>query len=315
MSMSASVCLIGGSGFVGSAIVAALVESGLRISVATRQRERHKHLLVYPQVTLLQCNVHDPAALRALIQGHDAVISMVGILHGSAHEFVEAHVVLLQKIVQAMQASGVRRLVHISALGAALDGPSAYQRSKARGEDVVRASGLDWTILRPAVVFGRGDHLLNRFAGLLRCAPLLPIAGANTRFQPVWVEDVAQAVMACLRREQTLGQCFDLAGPEVYTLRELIAWVGHCTGYVRPIIALPYALAWLQAALFECLPGEPVLSRDNVRSLLRDNVSVQGFPVTQLGMTPSALTAVAPLYLTEQNPRGRYALFREHAGR
>lgn len=309
------IALIGGSGFIGSYIAARLCDDGKSVSVATRRRERSKdRFILLPQTDLIECNVHDDAALATFLAGHDAVVNMVGILHGSRATFERVHVGLTQKVIQACQRVGVKRLVHISALGAAADAPSDYQQTKARAEELVRASGLDWTILRPSVVFGRGDSFLTMFAGLLRIAPFLPMAGADTRFQPVWVEDVARAAAACLDREATIGQTFELAGPRTYTLRQLVDYVGRLTGHRRPVIGLSHGLAMLQAALFECLPNSP-LSRDNVRSLGRDNVSATGFPVAALGFAPTALETVAPLYLAGHGARAAYDDYRSGAHR
>lgn len=289
------ICVIGGSGFIGSYIAERLTEQGCQLTIATRRRERAKaSLLVLPGVQLVEADIHRPEALKSLISGHDAVINMVGILHGNAAQFDKAHVQLSEKVITACQSRGVRRLIHISALGADENGPSLYQQSKGRAEARVRESGLEWTILRPSVVFGHGDSFLNMFASLLRKAPLLPLAGAQTRFAPIWADDVARAVEASLARRAAIGQSLDLAGPGVYTLAELVGLVGRSIGKPRPVIALPQGLAMLQAALMECLPGPALISRDNVRSLSVDNVSERPFPAALLGFSPTALEALAP---------------------
>ncbi|OQS37720.1 complex I NDUFA9 subunit family protein [Chromobacterium haemolyticum] len=289
------ICVIGGSGFIGSYIAERLTEQGCQLTIATRRRERAKaSLLVLPGAQLVEADIHRPEALKQLISGHDAVINMVGILHGNAAQFDKAHVQLSEKVIAACQSLGVRRLIHISALGADERGPSLYQQSKGRAEARVRESGLEWTILRPSVVFGHGDSFLNMFASLLRKAPLLPLAGAHTRFAPIWAGDVARAVAASLSRRAAIGQSLDLAGPGVYTLAELVSLVGRRIGKPRPVIALPQSLAMLQAALMECLPGPTLISRDNVRSLSVDNISDQPFPSALLGFSPTALEALAP---------------------
>ncbi|MEQ6290881.1 complex I NDUFA9 subunit family protein [Vogesella sp. GCM10023246] len=292
------IAIIGGAGFIGSYIAEHLARDGHSLDIATRNRERHREAFLHlPTVELVECNVHDPQQLRALLVGHDAVISMVGILHGSRTAFERAHVTLVGNIVAACQQLGIRRLLHISALGAAENAPSDYQQTKGKGEALVRASGLDYTILRPSVVFGAGDSFLTMFATLAATAPLLPLGGADTRFSPVWVDDVARAMAACLRKPATIGQTLDLTGPGTYTLRQLVAYAATLSGHPRTIIGLPESLAMLQATLMECLPGPTLLSRDNVRSLRVDNTSSQPFPSDLLGFAPAALQSVAPLYL------------------
>lgn len=292
------ICIIGGSGFIGSYIAERLTEQGCQLTIATRRRERAKaSLLVLPGAQLVEADIHRPEALKSLISGHDAVINMVGILHGNAAQFDKAHVQLTEKVIAACQSLGVRRLIHISALGADERGPSLYQQSKGRAEARVRESGLEWTILRPSVVFGHGDSFLNMFASLLRKAPFLPLAGAHTRFAPIWAGDVAHAVEASLPRRAAIGQSLNLAGPGVYTLAELVSLVGRHIGKPQPVIALPQSLAMLQAALMECLPGPTLISRDNVRSLSVDNISDQPFPSALLGFSPTALEALAPSLL------------------
>ncbi|MGL6069716.1 complex I NDUFA9 subunit family protein [Craterilacuibacter sp.] len=307
-----SIVLIGGSGFVGRHIAEALTAQGMRLTIACRSPERVKALTTLPGVELQPCDVHDPAALARLIAGHDAVISMVGILHGSRQAFETAHVALVEKIIHAMKQTGRKRLIHLSALGADEHGPSDYQQTKARGERAIMQSGLDYTILRPSVIFARDDNFLNMFARLLAVLPVLPLAGADTRFAPVWADDVAQAVAACLTKRATIGQTLELAGPHRYRLRELVAYVGELTGHPRTLIGLPMPLAMLQAGVMECLPGPTLISRDNVRSLSVDNVSLQPFPAELLGFTPHALEAVAPGWLGAEERNARLARWRGH---
>jgi NADH dehydrogenase len=313
------VVIIGGTGFIGSAIANRLSQAGVPILVPTRRRSRAGHVLLLPMVEAIEADVHDPATLAGLIAGADAVLNTVGILHsrsGSPYgaDFARAHVELPKKIVAACRNAGVQRLIHISALGADADAPSEYQRSKAAGEAAIRSTGADlaWTILRPSVVFGRGDHFLNLFAGLARRFPVLPLAGAKTRFQPVYVEDVAEVVVRALDARDAAGQIFEVAGPTVYTLRELVEYVSALVGCPRPIIPLPEALAMLQARLMELAP-QPLMSRDNVRSLRVDNVA-HGAPLP-FGLTPTALEAVVPGWLGEGGSRARYYPFRRQARR
>lgn len=309
------VLLVGGSGFVGSAIANRLSEAGVRVRIPTRRRERARHLLPLPTVEVIEADVHDPATLARLTRGVDAVISLVGVLHsrpGSPYgaDFERAHVSLPEKLVAACRGAGVSRLVHISALGAAKDGPSEYQRSKAAGEAHIRAGSPDiaWTILRPSVIFGPGDSFLNLFAGLVRRFPVMPLGGAGARFQPVFVGDVADVVARCLDDERSAGQTWTLAGPTVYTLRQLVEYVGDLTGCRRPVIPLPEGLAMLQAGMLEMLPG-PLMSRDNVRSMRADNVA-DGAPLPW-DMCPTPLEAVAPGYIGGQRPHALLGVYRE----
>ncbi|MRR09347.1 complex I NDUFA9 subunit family protein, partial [bacterium] len=226
-----NILLIGGSGFVGSRLTAALSRHGHRICVPTRRRERARHLLVLPTVEVVEANVHDEATLRSLMAGWDAVINLVGILKGGRGEpygagFAHAHVELPRKIVRVMQDAGVRRLLHMSALQADDRAPSGYLRSKAAGEAAAFAVAppVAVTVFRPSVIFGQGDSFLSLFASLLRIAPLLPLACPEARFQPIWVDDVAELMAESLERAESYGQAYDLGGPRVYTLRELVRY-------------------------------------------------------------------------------------------
>jgi NADH dehydrogenase len=303
-----SVLVLGGSGFIGGHLLAKLAETEWRVIVVTRHYERARHLIEVPSVDdIVEADVHDDASLHRLVQGHDAVINLVGILHsrpGTPYgpEFAKAHVELPRRIAQACAAHGVRRLLHMSALGAAPDAPSMYLRSKADGERAARSQpDVGVTIFRPAVVFGDGDHFLNMFAGLEKFLPLVPLAGADARFQPIHVEDVAQAIVNALLNERTIGKIYELAGPSVYRLRDLVKLAGMYSGHARPVIGLPESLARLQAMLLEHLPGEPMLTRDNLDSMKVDNVAAA--PIDpELGIEPTSLEAVAPYYLTSQRP-------------
>lgn len=313
------VVIVGGSGFIGSAIANRLCEAGVKVLIPTRRRSRAGHVLLLPNAEVVEADVHDPAALARLFEDADAVINTVGVLHSRpgtpfGPDFARAHVELPQKIVTACRTAGVARLVHISALGANANGPSEYQRSKAAGEHAIEAAGPDiaWTILRPSVVFGRGDSFLNLFADLARMFPVLPLTGASCRFQPVYVEDVAEAVYQSLTRPDAAGQTFELAGPTVYTLRQLVEYVSALVGKPRPVVGLPEGIGMVQARLMEFAP-QPLMSRDNVRSMRVDNVA-SGEP-QPFGLTPTALEAVAPGWLGTAGPRAFYYPFRRHARR
>ena len=310
MSKPFHVLVLGGSGFVGRHVCEQLVRAGHRVTVPTRRASRAAGVQTLPGLTVLETDVHDDAALARLVHGHDAVINLIAVLHGDEARFERVHVQLPGRIARAMQAAGVQRLVHISALGADLSGPSLYQRSKARGEAVLQSAGLELSILRPSVIFGSEDKFLNLFADLQQITPVVPLAGSRTRFQPVWVNDVAAAVVRSLNDRQSIGQTYEACGPETFTLGELVhlsgQWAGVNRGQGRPTFPLPRWVGWLQALGMEMLPGEPLMSRDNLASMQVDNVTSGQLPsLTTLGITPAALSAVAPTYLGHRGPRSR----------
>jgi uncharacterized protein YbjT (DUF2867 family) len=308
------VLLLGGTGFVGRHVCEHLVRQGWALTVATRRASNARHVQHLPGLTVLEADVHDEGTLRRLLPGHDAIVNLVAILHGSEAAFARAHIELPEKLARVALASGVRRLVHISALGAdpatADTAPSAYLRSKSRGEAVLQqaaSQGLQLTVLRPSVIFGADDRFLNLFARLQRVAPVMPLAGAAARFQPVWVEDVARAVQRCLQDEATIGQTYELCGPQVLTLRELVQLAGRAAGINhgrgRPVLPLPMALGKLQALLMELAPGEPLMSRDNLDSMKIDNVATGRLPgLLTLGITPAGPGSIAPGYLAGGDP-------------
>ena len=315
------VLVLGGTGFVGRHVCEKLARLNIRVTVPTRRRSNAYNVQSLPMLDVLEVDIHDPAALAALVAGHDAVVNLVAVLHGDEAAFERAHVELPKKLATACQQTGVTRLVHISALGAALDAPSMYQRSKARGEAALQAAGLDLTILRPSVIFGADDKFLNLFAKLQAVFPVMPLAGAATRFQPVWVEDVAQAVVNSLSQHtDSKNQIVETCGPDVLTLKELVqlsaiaAGINHSRG--RPVIALSPFLGKLQASAMRLLPGEPLISQDNLDSMRVDNVGTGKLPNLQtLGITPSALAAIVPTYLGNSSVLRQQLVFRKTAGR
>ncbi len=317
-----NVLVIGGAGFIGRHIVARLIARGLRVTVPSRRRARARHLILLPTIDVVECDVHDDAALSSLMPEKDAVINLVGVLHGSqgtpyGREFARAHVELPRRIVAACRAHGVGRLLHMSAMGADSDGPSMYQRSKGDGDAAVRASQLNWTILRPSVVFGPEDSFLNLFATLAKFFPVLPIGAADARFQPVWVGDVADAFVNALDHRTTFGRVYELAGPRIYRLRDLVAFAAAASGHPRRVFKLPDSLARAQAMLMELAPGEPLMSRDNLDSMKVDNVAAeQPFrPAPELGIRMTSMEAEAPAYLARAHARSRFGLYRARAGR
>jgi uncharacterized protein YbjT (DUF2867 family) len=296
------VLVTGGSGFVGRALCERLArrDAGLRITVPTRNVMRSMPLRMLPTLDLAEIDLlrADDAALARLVAGHDAVVHLVAVLHGDEARFRRVHVELPRRLAAACTATGTRRLVHVSALGVGPNAPSMYLRSKTDGEALLRASGLDVTVLRPSVIFGARDKLLNTFARLQALFPVLPLAAADAQFQPVWVEDVAEAIVRCLERPATIGQVIECAGPDVLTLREIVQAAGRHAGHERPVWALPAAVARLQAALMALAPGEPLLSRDNLHSMTVPNVASGSLPgLAALGIVPASLAQVAPGYL------------------
>lgn len=307
------VLLLGGTGFVGRHVCEKLARLLWPVTVVTRRSSHAQHLQPLSLITVLPGDVHDEATLRRLLPGHDAVVNLVAMLHGNAVAFERTHVELPAKLAKACMAAGVKRLVHVSAIGADDSNPEAapslYLRSKSRGEAVLKAAaanGLQLTVLRPSVIFGAEDRFLNLFARLQKLFLFIPLAGAQARFQPVWVEDVAQAVVQCLQQPATIGQTYELCGPSVYTLKQLVQLAGRAAGVNhgrgRPVIPLPMVLGRLQALLMELTPGQPLMSRDNLDSMRVANVASGRLPgLAALGITPAALTAIAPGYLGQND--------------
>lgn len=293
------VCVLGGSGFVGLHVVSQLCERGYEVSVPCRNFDHAKHLSVLPTVTLVEANVHDPETLVRLFRDADAVINLVGILHeGKRGGFQHAHVELPRKVVAACRAAGVKRLLHMSALGGNPGGLSRYQRSKGEGETLVMAAhgeDLAVTVFRPSVIFGPEDSFLNLFARLLPLAPIFPLGSPNARFQPVYVGDVAHTYATSLNNPATFGQRYDLCGPTVYTLQELVEYVARVKGLDRMVVPLPDGLSSLQAKLLGLMPVK-MLTHDNYLTLKTDAVCDCPFPEV-FGIRPAALEAVAPQYL------------------
>ena len=328
------ILILGGTGFVGRHLCEKLAESAnaaastegtagtagtaesYRATVLTRRRANAAHLQTFPMVDVIEGSAHDAASLAPLLAEHDAVVNLIAILHGSQAAFDKAHVDLLQTLVSACRTADLKRIVHVSSLGADANAPSMYQRSKARGEAVLAASGLDISVLRPSVIFGAEDKFLNTFATLQKMLPFIPLAGSTAKFQPVWVENVASALVECLRDNNTIGQTYEACGPDVLSLKQLVQMAGQYSGHNKPVIGLPDGLARIQAALMELAPGEPIMSRDNLDAMKVDNISGGILPgLAALGITPAALSTVVPFYLGKQGLRSGLMAKRKTAGR
>ena len=314
------IVVLGGTGFVGKSVCEHLVRSGWHVTVPTRRARNAKSIQHMPGLTVRELDVHNEEALTQVLQGADAVVNLIAILHGNAAAFAHVHLHLVEKISRACGVHNIAQLVHVSALGASpvhpQASPSNYLRSKGQGEAVLFRYAQTHPqchvrILRPSVIFGADDAFLNVFAQLQRLFPFIPLAGAQAKFQPVWVQDVALAVVRVLVQPQaTTGapSCYELGGPEVWTLRQLVDLAGKASGVRnglgRPIGGLPMWMGRLQALLMELAPGQPLMSRDNLDSMRVDNVlssprttGAQLANLQSLGITPAALEPIARGYL------------------
>ncbi len=315
------VCILGGSGFVGRHLANRLARQGIRSRVPTRRRERSRHMLIIPDLQLVEADIHDQSALTELLEGMDAVINLVGILNESGRDgsgFRRAHVELTKSVIAACRATGVKRYLHMSALGAdAENAPSFYQRTKGEAELLARAAHgeeLAVTIFRPSTIFGPEDSFFNRFAGLLRIAPgVFPLPTPHARFAPVYVGDVAEAYTRSLTNRDTFGRTYDLCGPKEYTLQALVEYTASMARLRRIVMPAPDWLSRLQARVLGLWPTKPY-SMDNYLSATVDNISKDnGLP--KLGIHPTAVEAVVPAYLGSRHARGLYNRFRQTAGR
>jgi NADH dehydrogenase len=305
-----NILVLGGSGFVGSALIGKLSSQGRRVRVATRRYEDGRHLILLPTVELVETDINAPGAIAPLLAGIDAVINLVGVLHGGRGQpygpgFAQAHVEIPRMIADAARAAGVRRLLHVSALGvtdadpAGL--PSMYLRSKAAGEQVIRGTrDIDWTIFRPSIVFGAEDRFTRLFARMAKFLPIIPVARGDAQLQPIWVGDVAHAIAATVDAPWANGRCFELAGPEVTTLGAVVEDVVRWSGRRRLVWNLPDDIGRLQAMALEFAPGPTLMTRDNFATLGAPNVT-NGPIATELGIDPVAMSAVVPEYLAEDD--------------
>lgn len=317
LSSATLITIYGGSGFIGRHVVRALAKTGARMRIAVRRPELAGFLQPLGgvgQIIPVQANVRYPDSLLAPAQGADAVINLVGILSPSGRQtFGAVQDEGARHVAEAARAAGAKAFVHVSAIGADANSPSVYARTKAAGEKAVKEVFLDAVILRPSVVFGPEDEFFNRFAALARLSPVLPlIGGGKTRFQPVFVGDVAKAVIAALTGKAQAGAVYELGGPEILSMREVMERVLTYSMRKRMLVSLPFALAKLQGAILQLLPNPP-LTLDQVRLLEKDNVvseaakrdhrALEGLGIEE----PVAVEAVVPDYLEQYRPKGQFS--------
>jgi len=316
-----NICVLGGSGFVGSALVAKLDAAGYVVTVLSRRRDSAKHLILLPNVNVVECNIFDHSALTAALTGADAVINLLGILHQSKRlSFEHMHHELPASLAKICIDLGIKRLLHMSSLRADKNAPSLYLQSKAAGEAALIAiagkasrAKLNITIFRPSIIFGRDDKFINLFATLIKVMPVLLLAKPAAKFQPIWVEDVASCFVNSLDNIACYGKTYELAGPKVYSFRELVQKVMDTLQIQRPIVGLSDRLSYAQAMMMELLPVK-LMSRDNVRSMAVDSISKK--PVAAvLGVVPTPLEAVIAEYLVNSTQRGAYDRYRRLAAR
>lgn len=306
------IVLVGASGFFGEYLLRALTDDQHQCVVLTRNFARRKKLALMPGVELKQADVHDVAALTGHFTGADAVVSMAGVLNesGSAGKgFYRVHVELIKNIIEACESTGVSRVLHVSALHAG-KGESYYLKTKGQAEKLLRAAeNLDVTIFQPSVIFGKGDDFFNRFATMLQLAPILPLACPNARLQPVFAGDVAEVMQASVDDPMTVGKSYQLAGPKIYTLKQLVQFTARTLGKRRRIIGLPAPLSAAMAKVMGLVPGKP-FSWDNYQSLQTDNVSDEsGFKY--FGIEPRSIDTEVPYYLTGSPHQRRLGSFRK----
>lgn len=313
------IMVLGGSGFVGSHLTRRLARDDHQITIATRYAPGCRHLSIVPGVTIRQFDPYDAVRLATELQGHDAVVNLVGILNErgfGGQGFRRAHVELVETLIEACTESGVRRLIQMSALNAGT-GPSHYLKTRGEAEARIsraQADGrLSTTVIRPSTIFGPDDSFLNRFGTLLRISPVLPLARPRTRFAPVYVGDVVEAYVRVLDDPSSFGETFELCGSEVWALIDLVRWLRDQLELTRAVVGLPDILGRLQALVFDLVPGKP-FSSDNFASLKVDNVCREdGFG--RLGIKPWGLSEMAPTWLGHDTKQGRYQRFRRRARR
>lgn len=316
-----SIGIFGGAGFVGASLANAIAARGIRLRIFTRSRNRARHLWPLPHTQIIETEVYDETNITEQLAGCDAVINLAGILNEKGDDgagFRRVHTELTRTIIKACCNAEVKRYLHMSALNADPFGPSYYLRTKGEAENIAMAAhdeGLPTTVFRPSVIFGPNDDFFNRFAGLLRISPpLFPLACASTRFQPVFVGDVSEAFLRALTDSSTFGLRYDLGGPEVKTLLEIVRYTARLTKRKTIIVPMGPAMSKIQANILEYFPGKP-FSRDNLRSASEDSICRDENGLVRLGIEPRAIDEVVPTYLGGKFERMRYYGFRSSARR
>jgi NADH dehydrogenase len=316
-----TVCLLGGTGFVGRSLAARLEKRGYGVRIPTRSRQRNRKLLVLPSVDLIEADIHDPDQLSDVLSGCDVIINLVGILHEKGHQglgFKRAHVDLPEKILSAALELGIPRLLHMSALKANAErGPSHYLRSKGQAEKLIAhgaGEDLHYTIFQPSVIFGPGDGFLNLFATMMRLTPVVPLARPNARFAPVYVEDVSQAFATAVENRATYGKTYQLCGPQIYSLREIIELLGQVMDVKRLIIGLPDSLSQLQAWVMDYLVPGKLFTLDNYRSLTVNSICTEN-GLAQLDISATPMELIVPEYLGTTSYQRWLSRLRASAGR
>lgn len=312
--MQGLVTVFGGSGFVGGQVVRALAKAGHRVRVAVRQPNlayRMRMLGDVGQIEVVQANVRNPASIARALEGAEACVNLVGVLWESGRQkFQSIHVMAAQNVAQAAAKAGVKYLVHMSALGANAESESKYFRTKAEGEAAVRAAFPGATIVRPSLVFGVDDKFFNRFAQIAALSPVMPLVGGDSRVQPVFVADVAAVIAKAAASPAAVGVTYELGGPTVYTMREIMQLILTETGRARPLVPLPWPVASLIGALGDTVAGilPPPLTSDQVEMLKVDNVAEHGLPgLAEAGVVGTSVEAVVPTYLYRYRKGGQYA--------
>ena len=321
MTDNRTICVFGGTGFVGRSLAARLHTAGFNVRIPTRNRQRSRPLLVLPSVELIEADIHDPAQLMSVLQGSDIIINLVGILNERGRDgsgFRRAHLELPEKIVTAALELGIPRLLHMSALKANAErGPSHYLRTKGQAEKLIAnlaEDDLKYTIFQPSVIFGPGDGFINLFASMMRLAPVLPLARPNARFAPIYVEDVASAFVTAIDNRATYGRTYQLCGPRIYSLREILQLIGRVLGVKRAIIGLPDSLSQLQAWCMDYLVPGKIFTLDNYRSLTVNSVCAAS-GLAELNIEPTSMELIVPQYLGTAGHQKWLSRLREHAGR
>lgn len=311
------ITMVGGTGFVGTYVAEALVREGYHVKLLTRQRDHRKEsLLVLPTADVVEVPKYSQEVLTKELAGSYAVIYLSGILNeNNSGDFQKIHVQLPEMLMNACKENGINRYLHMSALGASEDAPSKYLTTKGQAETLVKASGLDYTIFRPSVIFGRGDNFITMFANLHKILPMIFLVSHKAKFQPVYVEDVANAIVYSLDDKETYSKSYDLAGVKTYTLKQIVRLAGEATGNPKPIWGLCKLNSFIVASLMSLSPIK-LITLDNYKSMKVDNVCPEGTNgLIELHIYPTAMEAVVPTYINNETPRGKYNEFRERAGR